>query len=219
MGAGLNSTKALCSFHCSAQVFRPLATASSCSNRAQPACSMVISPSAIWRIEKLERDGGVYRATVSQDTTRALEIPVGRKFEKDCDSVFGDPDTCKKDLTALTVDNVVVETIVEDLQTFRATSGSLPGTWNNDDFRHGEVTWKTGNNKGKVSRVMWSVAASREFTLFDPTPFKIVAGDTFTARGGCGGQLADCVRHDNVVNFAGNAYQMGPKETYLQATP
>lgn len=168
-----------------------------------------------WRIDEMARDGALWRATVTQDSTRSLDTPVGRKFEHDCDYVFGDPDTCKKDLTSLTIDPVTIDTVVEDYFRFRATS-SLTGTWNDDDFRHGEVVWKTGNNKGIVSRIEGSIAATRELHLFDPTPFKFQAGDTFTLRAGCGGRLADCIRHNNVLNFGQNPYQIGPKDAYLQ---
>ena len=45
-GAGLNSTSALCSFQCSAQVFlRPLATSSISRNSSQPTSSIVAVPS------------------------------------------------------------------------------------------------------------------------------------------------------------------------------
>lgn len=174
---------------------------------------------AVWVVDEMNRDGAQWVARVRPSVGRAMETPVGRKFEIDCDYVFGDPETCKKDLTALTLAGVAVETIVEDYRTLRASAATLTGTWNDDDFRNGEVVWTSGNNKGVTSRVQWSIASSRELGLFDPTPFKFVAGDTFTLRAGCGGTLTDCLRHDNVLNHGQNPYQTGPKETYLQDTP
>lgn len=78
----------------------------------------------------------------------------------------------------------------------------------------GEVEWLTGNNAGLVMEVKLD-EGNGDLTMFEPLPFDIQVGDTFTASPGCdhahgvvnGVAIGDCgPKFDNIVNFGGEPF-------------
>lgn len=69
-------------------------------------------------------------------------------------------------------------------------------------FQNGLVTWITGLNAGLAAEVkLYSIGY---LELFQPMPYTVAVGDTYTVNAGCDKQLTTCIgRFSNVVNFRG----------------
>ncbi len=68
-------------------------------------------------------------------------------------------------------------------------------------YQYGVITFSSGAADGFSFRV--SSNNSSSFTLFEPCPFLIEAGDTFNAVAGCDKSRDDCKSFSNIVNFGG----------------
>src|SRR5208282_842282 len=75
-------------------------------------------------------------------------------------------------------------------------------------FDNGVVTWLTGNNAGLSMEVQSYVPG--QVILFQPMPYLIQVGDTYTISAGCDYSFATCkARFNNVLNFRGEPYVPG----------
>lgn len=75
-------------------------------------------------------------------------------------------------------------------------------------FEQGVVSWLTGGNAG-LSKEVKAHATGGVFTLVEPMPYAINAGDTFTVSVGClKRHVEDCkTRYDNLHNFRGEPHR------------
>lgn len=120
---------------------------------------------------------------------------------------------CGKDISADTKTGIVVDTVSDDRQVWTATAGSWGFSYADDYFKDGEATFTSGSNDGFTVPLIRSRNSTREFTAFIPTPFPVVAGDTFTVKPGCDGQKATCVsKWNNLVQFGGDPYAPGSSQ-------
>jgi uncharacterized phage protein (TIGR02218 family) len=72
-------------------------------------------------------------------------------------------------------------------------------------FALGKVVFTSGKNAGfQVGVADW--VAPGTLILAEPTPFAVVAGDTFTAYPGCDKTTGQCNAFANLVNFGGEPY-------------
>lgn len=79
-----------------------------------------------------------------------------------------------------------------------------------DFFNQGVVTWLTGDNAGFESEVQRHQENDGKLTLFEKTPFDIVAGDTFDITVGCDRVGDTCInKFDNLSNFRGFRFSPG----------
>ena len=92
-----------------------------------------------------------------------------------------------------------------DRTIFRDSSRTEADDW----FRFGIVLWTGGNNDAISMEV-------REFsggwvTLWEPMPFDIAIGDTFTIQTGCAKRITEDCRDkfNNVLNFDGEPFLPG----------
>jgi len=167
----------------------------------------------VWWVDSMHRDGNVWQAQMSS-VQRFLRENVGRVFDTHCDYVLGDPATCRKDLSSFRITNGVVDTVTSTRSGFTATTISWPGTFADQTYRGGDITWKTGNNVGVVSKVGSYVHTGRVVRLYIPTPFPIRVGDTFDAAPGCDGSVAACYGiYNNIVNHGQNPFQTNANTT------
>lgn len=81
-------------------------------------------------------------------------------------------------------------------------------------FTRGNLTWTSGSNNG-LSIEIKADAGSGTFTFFEPVPYDISIGDSFTVTPGCdhahgvanGSAIGDCgPKFDNVINFGGEPF-------------
>ena len=74
--------------------------------------------------------------------------------------------------------------------------------------QNGIVTWLTGANSGQKMEVKKYTIGAIE--LFQPMPYTISIGDTYTVTAGCDKQLSTCRdRFANVANFRGEPHLPG----------
>lgn len=77
-----------------------------------------------------------------------------------------------------------------------------------DEYKHGSLTWTTGANAGLVSEIKeyghTSTGGQRDVELYLPTPYPITDSDEATLLTGCSRLLSVCdTKFDNVANFRG----------------
>lgn len=124
-----------------------------------------------------------------------------RSFSVTCDAELGDARCQFAMSTALA--NGTVDAVF-DRSRFDATiTGGLSGITN---FIGGLVTWLTGDNAGFSMEVKTDGASSTPGSIFlyEPMPYDIQVGDTFTLAPACDKTLATCRDvFDNIVNFRG----------------
>lgn len=181
---------------------------------------------------------GEFWSALLAGTAHKFASKTGELFSKFCPFEvfeFGGVRNCRKDSAGYNRANVAVNAVTSR-RVFTATTASLPfpsgvvGVPNIDAqffpladpdkrqgltgwFGHGKVTWLTGANIGIVSEVRIFKITTLTFELHIPTPFNIVAGDTFDAQAGCDKEKATCIQKFlNLVNFGGFSFLVGPKE-------
>lgn len=144
-------------------------------------------------ISEARVDGGEFIFEVRSDVDRYNQV-VGRVLANNCDADFGD--------TRCGATPEEVEGTVTAVTSERDFAVSYTGSYADNFFNKGTVTGLTGANAGIVREIFdWSVAGSIE--LFEGLQSAPEVGDTFTVRNGCGKSRADCMGHDNILNFRG----------------
>lgn len=163
------------------------------------------SPSNVGVIIKAGTVGNVRLVSenVIQVETRGLKQflnqPLLESVSRTCRADLGDH-RCLVDLVGLT-DNGTVTTVGSRRQ-FLASGISAAV----DYFSGGVVEWQTGDNTGFSVEVR-TYTTPTGVILFEPTPFDINVGDTFTITPGCDKTLATCrTRFNNVLNFQGEPF-------------
>lgn len=135
--------------------------------------------------------------------TQRLQKVVGRVFTKDCPWLFGDPDTCRKDLGPLTVTGAL--TSFTSLRAFADSTRAEAS----DYFGAGLITFTGGANAG-VAMEIYSFAAGA-FVLHLPLPYNPTVGDTYSLTPGCRKRWdEDCrTKWSNGNNFGGYPHVPG----------
>lgn len=129
-------------------------------------------------------------------------------YTPDCKADLGDS-RCGIDVGYLYTENGTV-TGVTDRRTF---ADSSLGSFANDWFNYGVVTWVTGDNAGRSMEVKDFVTSTGEITLFHKMVQDIQVGDTFTISAGCDRLKDTCIdKFDNIINFRGEPFVPGKDE-------
>lgn len=88
--------------------------------------------------------------------------------------------------------------------TDRATFSDTTRTEADNYFKYGLLTWTSGLNNGYSMEVKSYALSTGAFELFEPMPFDIVAGDTYSVYAGCDKFAATCAtKFSNLENFRG----------------
>lgn len=152
-------------------------------------------------IGEMRRSGGAFEAEL-RGLTDALNVPVGRVFQKPCAAVLGDK-ACWFDLeTPGYFADVAVEK-VEDRRVFRFDG--LPGFaegW----FQHGVLQVSSGEATGLSGVIKRDVTVdeSRTIELWHPLRARLVGGDTLRLIAGCDKRVESCrFKFNNFLNFQG----------------
>jgi len=146
-----------------------------------------------WGAVKLYRN--TYTAefrSISQSFTNT----VGRTFAANCDAQFADS---RCGLTPATYTSTGTITAVSDNSSF--ADSALTDADNT--YRYGSITFTSGDNNGVSMEVKTSLAVGA-ITTFQPLPFDVEVGDTFSIVQGCDKFQATCnTTYSNVDNFRG----------------
>lgn len=143
------------------------------------------------RVVLAEVNGGRFKLTIHGEQSRFSQT-IGRVVSAYCDADFGD-ERCG--YPVVPVDATV--TAVTDERTFAV---SFTGSYADDFFNFGKVTFTSGALQGirPVEIFDWSAAGS--VALWTPLPEPPQVGDTLELRQGCGKTRADCMAYNNMVN-------------------
>ncbi len=143
------------------------------------------------------------REDVIQVETRGLKQflnqPLLEAVSRTCRADLGDS-RCMVNLAPLTA-NGTVTTVGSRRQFLASGISEVP-----DYFSGGVLEWQTGDNTGFSVEVR-TYTTPTGVLLFEPTPFDIDIGDTFTITPGCDKVLATCRdKFNNVPNFQGEPF-------------
>ena len=191
----------------------------------------------VWWIKQITVITGQFKAEIV-GVEKFLTIPIGRRYEKDCDKVLGSIECGATNaatiVTAIsevptTASGGAINGTILDTGAFvvphpggagfpTVAASGLPPTWS-----FGKVEFTSGANIGVVIQIGYEsgseeVDTAMSVTLAFPAPYNIRVGDTVTITGGCDGTLTTCrTVFDNEINFGGIPYM--PKTSKLYESP
>ncbi|GAW36198.1 hypothetical protein RA2_03268 [Roseovarius sp. A-2] len=150
---------------------------------------------------ELRRAGGAFEAEL-RGLTDALNVPLGRVFQKSCSAVLGDRD-CTFDLDTPGYVAERPAEVVEENRVFRfAEMGGFEEDW----FRHGVIRVLSGAATGLIGLIKCDrmEGAGRVIELWQPLGAQVVAGDALRIEAGCDKRMQTCqFKFDNLLNFQG----------------
>lgn len=175
-----------------------------------------------WWIKEIQASGSVFKASVL-GVERFLTVPVGRRYERECDKILGS--TTGKS-PCLATPKVLFGGIVEAVASsglpilgavrgaFRISAASWFGTAPRDGLlAQGKVVWASGPNRGTEQLI--GAHVGRELHLEVPPTFAVKAGDVCTIYSGCDGTLKTCTDdYANRINFGGVAFMPSTEDVY-----
>jgi len=152
-------------------------------------------------IGELRRAGGAFEAEL-RGLTDALNVPLGRVYQKACSAVLGDRD-CAFDLDTPGYVSERVAEEVEDTRVFRfAEMGGFAEDW----FRHGVIRVESGAASGLVGLIKRDRmdGTGRVIELWHPLGARVAPGDALRIEAGCNKRMATCqFKFNNLANFQG----------------
>ena len=133
----------------------------------------------------------------------------GRLYNYKCDALLGD-NACKQDLSSSTFTGTGTVTTSRDRATLIASGiDSYESNW----FSRGRLRFTSGdnNNVEREIRTHSKTDGIVDVTFWEPFPFNISTGDTFTIIAGCDKSFRTCkAKFNNAVNFQGFPHIPGP---------
>ncbi|MGX0975333.1 putative phage protein (TIGR02218 family) [Roseovarius sp. MBR-51] len=150
---------------------------------------------------ELRRAGGAFEAEL-RGLTDALNVPLGRVYQKACSAILGDR-SCTFDLdTPGYVAERPAET-VDDNRVFRfAEMRGFEDDW----FRHGVIRVLSGAAVGLIGLIKRdrSDGAGRVIDLWHPFGATVAPGDALRIEAGCDKRRTTCqFKFDNLLNYQG----------------
>jgi uncharacterized phage protein (TIGR02218 family) len=150
---------------------------------------------------QVRRGKTVFVAEV-RSLAHVLSQTLGRSFQPYCDAKLGDS-RCKVNLSASAFN---ASGSVAAVQRDRAFLTGALGSFDEEFFAFGTITWTSGANSGRTAEVESSRTDSGQtrVTLLEVPILPIQAGDLFAIRAGCDKTAATCKsKFSNFVNFRG----------------
>ncbi|SEK38074.1 phage conserved hypothetical protein BR0599 [Roseovarius azorensis] len=152
-------------------------------------------------IGELRRAGGAFEAEL-RGLTDALNVPMGRVYQKSCSAVLGDRD-CTFDLET---PGYVSEREVEEIEGNRVFRFAGMGGFDEGWFRHGVIRVQSGAAAGLVGLIKRdrSEGAGRVIELWHPLRAEVASGDALRIEAGCDKRMVTCqIKFGNLLNFQG----------------
>lgn len=150
---------------------------------------------------ELRRAGGAFEAEL-RGLTDALNVPLGRVYQKACSAILGDR-TCTFDLDT---PGYVLERPAETVDDNRVFHFAEMGGFEDDWFRHGVIRVLSGAATGLIGLIKRdrSDGAGRVIDLWHPFGATVAPGDSLRFEAGCDKRMATCqFKFDNLLNFQG----------------
>lgn len=138
--------------------------------------------------------GGTFKFTIHSEVSKFAKT-IGRVITGYCDADFGDA-RCGYTVTPV----AATVTAVTDERNFAV---SFSGTYANDYFNRGTVTFTSGNLAGTRPVEVFDWTSGGLVALWGPLAEAPEIGDTLELRQGCAKTRSACLAFDNVVNFRG----------------
>lgn len=163
----------------------------------------VTARSLIFRgtIGELRRAGGAFEAEL-RGLTDALNVPLGRVYQKACSAILGDR-TCTFDLDT---PGYAAERPAEEVEENRVFRFAEMGGFEDDWFRHGVIRVLSGAATGLLGLIKRdrSDGAGRVIDLWHPFGAAVAPGDALRIEAGCDKRRATCqFKFDNLMNYQG----------------
>jgi uncharacterized phage protein (TIGR02218 family) len=139
-----------------------------------------------------------------------LNQSVGDSYTAQCQKKFGgqEPGGCLVDAVALRI-NGTVGTVTNGVTFFDASLTGASGY-----YAWGKVWMTSGANfTNGVPAQTVKTSVDEYFEIYEPFPYTVNPGDTYTIEPGCGKYLGKCLEYDNVINFGGHLYIPGENFT------
>lgn len=150
---------------------------------------------------ELRRAGGAFEAEL-RGLTDALNVPLGRVYQKACSAILGDR-TCTFDLDT---PGYVAERPAETVEENRVFRFAEMGGFAEDWFRHGLIRVLSGAAAGLIGLIKRdrSDGAGRMIDLWHPFGAMVAPGDVLRIEAGCDKRRTTCqFKFDNLLNYQG----------------
>lgn len=132
--------------------------------------------------------------------TQILSNPIGSIYTPECQTSLGST-LCNVLTTSTVYTRTGAVDSLTDNQTF-IISGDAAGQ-EAKFYKYGKITFSSGENDGITMQVS-KYSTTNEIELYEPLPYSLSTGDTFTAVAGCNRRFAICKsRFNNKDNFRG----------------
>ena len=153
-----------------------------------------------WTVGRFEPSGETFKGEL-RSKLALLQQDILEVYSPTCRATLGDY-RCKISMPYYTVTGRSVESADPSYPRQRFTASVLTGP--DDRYRYGRVIWYAGLNAGLSMECIKWVLSTKEVTLFQPMPYEIKAGDTFSIEWGCDKKPPTCANvFGNIVNFRG----------------
>lgn len=146
------------------------------------------------RVVLAEVIAGRFKFTIHSEISRFAQS-IGRVISGYCDADYGDA-RCGATVTPL----AATVTVVTDERAFTV---SFAGSFANDYFNQGTVTFLTGELAGTRAVEVFDWTSAGGVILWTGLVEAPAIGDTLQLRQGCGKTRPDCIAYANIVNFRG----------------
>lgn len=150
---------------------------------------------------ELRRAGGAFEAEL-RGLTDALNVPLGRVYQKACSAILGDR-TCTFDLDT---PRYVSERPAEEVEENRVFRFAEMSGFEDDWFRHGVIRVLSGAATGLIGLIKRdrSDGAGRVIDLWHPLGAAVAPGDALRIEAGCDKRRTTCqFKFDNLLNYQG----------------
>lgn len=152
-------------------------------------------------IGELKRAGGAFEAEL-RGLTEALNVPLGRIYQKSCSAVLGDGE-CTFDLDTPGYVSARAAEVVTDRRVFRfADMAGFAPDW----FRHGVLKVQSGVANGLQGMIKRDLVEgdARVIELWHPLGAEVATGDLLRIEAGCDKRMPTCqFKFNNLLNFQG----------------
>ncbi len=140
----------------------------------------------------------------------ALGQTVGSTYTAGCPKVLGGQEFAGCKVVIVPVTGTI--TAVTSQGVFRDAARAEAADW----FGLGTIAFTAGQNAGLKPLEIKDYAADGTITTFEPFPYPVAVGDTYTMIPGCRKRVTDCnTKFNNINNFGGFTFIPAPS-TYQQ---
>jgi len=130
-----------------------------------------------------------------------LKQNVGTSWQRACRATFGTPAKGQSGCGATSPFTAGVVIAVDSSDPFRVFQADIDTA----AYQVGRLVWTGGDNSGQRLHKI-EAASSDTVALFEAQRFMIKIGDTFNIRKDCNKSPADCIQHNNFINYKGEPF-------------